>query len=151
MQRGHNSLGGVHLESEVNKLSRDHSKMEYVTNTLRLTMKKPDEISMFTNLNGMLLPEKKERIDSAVSLSSILDHLDKKERGIPEISYVGLKYTLSPYCDPSSGEINYEPGIVSESRLVWELKYDIVYSQDDERSCRCIQVDVLTGEIEYDL
>lgn len=144
-------LCGVHLESEVNKLSRDDHKMNYVTNTLLLTMKKPYEISMFTNLSGMILPDKKEIIESAVSLSSVLDHLDSKDRGIPEISSIGLKYTLSPDYDPSSGQKYYGPGITFESRLVWELKYDIAYSQDDERSCRCIQVDVLTGDIEYDL
>ena len=143
------SLGGVHLESEIDKLSEDHSRMIYTSSTLRLTMKKPYEISMFTNLSGMILPDNKERIENAVSLSSILDQFEKAGRSIPEISSIGLKYTLSPDSDQKQG--CYDTGTTFKSRLVWELKYDIAYSQDDERSCRCIQVDVLTGDIEYDL
>ena len=144
-------LDGAHLESEVTKMyGGNKNKLQYVTNTLQITMKKPYEISMF-NSGGMLLPYNGKKIESAVTLSSVLDHLDSRDRGIPEITSIGLKYTLSPDHDPESGQKYCDPGMNMDSRLVWELKYDIAYSQDDERSCRCIQIDVLTGETEYDL
>lgn len=153
------SYKGVHLNSAVTVTgSSADAIMEQVTNTLTLQMINVDEISMFTNNNGMVVPTETKKLDQIISLSSLLPYIKEtfsEALAVGEISEIGLKYTLSPQYDYANGQHYYHPGVSVNSRLVWEILVDVPVAgrtggSYSGRIVNYIQIDALTGEVEYD-
>lgn len=133
------SIGGVGLDSIGSDITAGTTRRENIANTVIIKMKRPFEISLLNNPNGMLIPDRAERIDKALPLSAVLERIDRQLDGTVQIDSIRLKYTLTPQCDDLPVESYISPGTPVTGRLVWELRCE---SGDDTSPPRYFQAEM---------
>ena len=137
--------------------------MVYQKYRILMIMKSAGDIDYFTNLSGILAPEKKGTLEKVVSLKSALEYAERQFSDFQNpltINSIGLKYLISPQYDHEH-EIPYnKENTVSTGHIVWEFILDVPMEQlkdgtgkpinehlGDVR--RYIYIDAETGEMEF--
>lgn len=149
---------GIMLQDHVNVQTVEENMpayMKYISKNIMLQIRSPEEISMMTNGNGVVLPKENHKLERIVSLSSALNYISGTFADMyakMEISDIRLAYSLSPEYDYEKGMSYFHPGIINKGRLVWEFLINVpdkssgfeIYKE------KYITIDVETGELEYD-
>lgn len=137
-------------------------RMRYWDYGIQLQMVNINEISLFTNGIGILIPQENEKIEECISLESALDYCENTFADFKNvtISDIDIMYTLTPVYDESNASeddpFNFEL-IGYDSHPVWEFVIDVppedflangeVNTYGDIR--KYIYIDMVTGELNY--
>ncbi|MBR1764395.1 MAG: hypothetical protein IJ746_03275 [Ruminococcus sp.] len=141
--------------------SESETYLKYVTQSLKLRMKKRGEIGAFTTGYGTLLPTDRGAPERLVSLTSAMGFLEHTFTDFNEpmtINDINLKYTMTPEYDYRNRQPEDDCGVKWAGRLQWEFVIDIDkgdYPYQEGNSDvgdvrKYIYIDAETGELEFE-
>lgn len=147
-----------HLLKYSDSASEKKHKLLFEMQKMSIIMKSGLEPEFFSTGGGTVKPVEIGTLEKGVSLSSALEHIEKKFTDFNNpltITDIQLKYTLSPDYDETKA--NYDqPGTKINSRLVWE--FEIAVPENELKNadmngygdvCKYITVDAENGDVDF--
>ena len=157
---------GIELDEINDTVVPECDEYKYITSDIMLDMRKGTEITSFTTNHGTPVPVEKGTADKIISLSSALGYIENTFTDFynePEISSIGLKYTLTPQNDTEHFQSADDCGVECHGELVWEFIIDVPddelphYNQNDPSAIeetddvrKYIYINALTGEMDHE-